>query len=200
MELFITLVNGEKVEQAVDKDICIIGRSIKCDVVIPHEGMSRHHCQIENMNGEVFITDLGSTNGVLIDGKKIEPHVRTPYQTYLSLSFGAVQSLVLSLEGNTIKQASQTDNTTHHRANLTRTVTRSMTDPKVSADATRHYTPSNKPQTSKAQMWMINILAALILGGAVYWYTQNEEVPGESVDDSYSAPSPSKPEETIDRF
>src|SRR5688500_8912127 len=101
MHIQAKLVNGEVIEQFVDSNICVIGRSSKCDVVIPHEGMSRQHCQIELVNGEYFVTDLGSTNGVLIDNLKIEPHQKIPYQTFLPLSFGAVQNLVIQEEAGT---------------------------------------------------------------------------------------------------
>lgn len=79
MHVYLRLVNGEQIEETIESNVCIIGRSAKCDVVVPHDGMSRQHCQIELENGEVFITDLGSTNGVLIDGEKIVPHTKTPY-------------------------------------------------------------------------------------------------------------------------
>lgn len=204
MELFLKLVNGETIEQSVDADICVIGRSAKCDVVVPHEGMSRQHCQIEVVNGEVFITDLGSTNGVLIDGHKIEPHVKTPYQTYLALSFGAVQSLQMNLEGGTLgRDSSQTDNTTQHRANFTRTVTRTMENSKTSpnaGEATRVLRGQpQKEGANKIQMWAMNILALLILAGAVYWYVSNEDTSSDMPEESAPVEN-TKPEENFDRF
>jgi pSer/pThr/pTyr-binding forkhead associated (FHA) protein len=98
MRLLLSLINGDEIEYEMEKDSISIGRSNKCDLVIPHEGMSRQHCKIEIINGEVFITDLGSINGVFIDGKKIAANSSIPFQTYLHLSFGAVSSAQLIVD------------------------------------------------------------------------------------------------------
>lgn len=52
-----------------------IGRSETCDFVIPKDDLSREHCLFEIKNGEYFITDLGSKNGIYIDRIKIKPNV-----------------------------------------------------------------------------------------------------------------------------
>ncbi len=98
MNLSIVLLDGEKLECNINKDSCVIGRSAQCDVVIVHEAMSRKHCLLEVKHGELFVTDLGSSNGVSIEGHKIVPNTPTPYQTYFSLTFGAVQSISIGIE------------------------------------------------------------------------------------------------------
>lgn len=98
MILNIVLITGEKLNVKVDKASCVIGRSAQADVVIPHEAISRKHCQIEYTNGELFVTDLGSINGVLLDGQKITPNKPVKFQTFFTLSFGAVQTLNVELE------------------------------------------------------------------------------------------------------
>lgn len=95
MRLMCKLIDGEELEFEISKPSFIIGRSAQADVVIPHEGMSRKHCLIENKNGQLFITDMESANGVFIDEKRIPANVPTPVPEYLNLSFGAVQSLVI---------------------------------------------------------------------------------------------------------
>lgn len=106
MVLSIVLITGEKLEFKVDKSSCVIGRSNQCEVVIPHEAVSRKHCQIDFVDGELYVTDLGSINGVSIDGKKIPPNSRVKFQTFFTLSFGAVQSLSVDLpeERTTVQQ------------------------------------------------------------------------------------------------
>lgn len=98
MNLSIVLLDGENLTFQINKANCVIGRSPQCDVVITRDGMSRRHCMIENRDGDVFVTDLGSSNGVSIEGKKIPPNTPVRYQTYLSLSFGAVQSIDIEFE------------------------------------------------------------------------------------------------------
>jgi pSer/pThr/pTyr-binding forkhead associated (FHA) protein len=98
MILNIKLITGEGLTFKVDKSSCVIGRSAQADVVIPHEAISRKHCQIEYRDGDLYVTDLGSINGVILDGQKIPPNKPVKFQSFFSLSFGAVQSLNVELE------------------------------------------------------------------------------------------------------
>jgi hypothetical protein len=50
------------------------------------------------IDGDIFVTDLASTNGVAIDGERIQASERTRFQTFLTLSFGSVESLQMSLD------------------------------------------------------------------------------------------------------
>ncbi|MGE5615375.1 MAG: PP2C family protein-serine/threonine phosphatase [Bacillota bacterium] len=49
-----------------------IGRSAPAHVVLPDPRVSRTHCRVCLVMGEVIVLDLGSSNGTFIDGKKIE--------------------------------------------------------------------------------------------------------------------------------
>lgn len=186
MHVYLKLLNGEQIEQTVESNTIIIGRSAKCDIVVPHEGMSRHHCQINLENGEVFITDLGSTNGVLIDDKKIVPHQKTPYALYLTCSFGAVQGLQIELEelkGGIINNPSAPrDSKTSEAAgtNLkTKILKETMRAAKAKPASKTLAHGKNKNKDNKFRMWTMNILALLILAGAVYWFmTKDEEALG----------------------
>lgn len=98
MILKIKLITGDSLSFKVDKPSCVIGRSAQADVVIPHEAVSRKHCQIDYRDGELYVTDLGSINGVLIDGQKISPNRPVKFQSFLTLSFGAVQAMNVELD------------------------------------------------------------------------------------------------------
>ncbi len=52
-----------------------IGRTIDNDVVLPDPGISRQHFSIRDKGGAFIIKDLGSSNGTLLNGKKIEEEV-----------------------------------------------------------------------------------------------------------------------------
>lgn len=54
-----------------------IGRSQKCEFTIPREDLSREHCIFEVINGEYFVTDPGSKNGITVDRVQINQNVRT---------------------------------------------------------------------------------------------------------------------------
>jgi len=38
------------------------------------KGVSRLHCQLEYEDDQIIVTDLGSTNGTFVAGKRLEPH------------------------------------------------------------------------------------------------------------------------------
>ena len=40
--------------------------------------MSRQHCAIERRDGRYFVTDLGSTNGVVVDGQRVDDYLIAP--------------------------------------------------------------------------------------------------------------------------
>jgi len=50
----------------------VIGRSRQCDIVIGDPNVSRRHCEVRREGDEHVIIDLGSTNGVLINGRQIQ--------------------------------------------------------------------------------------------------------------------------------
>jgi hypothetical protein len=48
-----------------------IGRTPPADIVIPDPGVSRLHCTVELAGDKLCITDLNSTNGTFVEGKRI---------------------------------------------------------------------------------------------------------------------------------
>ena len=91
LKLTVSVLGGRENVFSVAKDKFTIGRSNKCDVVIPHESLSREHCLIEVIDGDVFVTDIGSANGVLINGERIPPSRPTLYNLSLTLTLGGVE-------------------------------------------------------------------------------------------------------------
>ena len=66
------ILNEDGDTEKIDKDIYIIGRSSKCDLVINSVKVSREHAIVTRERGEYFIEDLGSANGTWYKGEKIE--------------------------------------------------------------------------------------------------------------------------------
>ena len=60
---------------AVEKERFVIGRvSAQCDLAIIDANISRQHCAIERVLGVYYVRDLGSTNGVQVEGKRVDDH------------------------------------------------------------------------------------------------------------------------------
>jgi len=51
----------------------VIGREPGCDIQIKTMGVSRRHAQIKVEGDQLWVTDLNSSNGVILDGEKIDP-------------------------------------------------------------------------------------------------------------------------------
>jgi len=66
-------IMGEKKERFfVGEDEVIIGRTPDCDIQLLVENVSRRHARIIYKSEEYQVEDLGSTNGVYVNGIKVE--------------------------------------------------------------------------------------------------------------------------------
>lgn len=50
----------------------VLGRSRDCDVVVPDENVSRRHAEVRPSGDAWVVRDLGSTNGVKVNGRRID--------------------------------------------------------------------------------------------------------------------------------
>ena len=48
----------------------VLGRSRDCDIQVPDPNISRHHAEIRQEGATYWLVDLGSTNGILVNGKR----------------------------------------------------------------------------------------------------------------------------------
>lgn len=62
--------NGPSI--SLDKPIVLLGRQDECDVILESRKVSRKHCCLALINQTVLIRDLGSTNGISVNGKRVE--------------------------------------------------------------------------------------------------------------------------------
>gem|GEM_PF-494092 len=63
------LVGSDVVE--VGRNRVLIGRSPQVDIVLPYEDISRQHAVLWRQDGQVWIRDLGSSNGTFLDGQPV---------------------------------------------------------------------------------------------------------------------------------
>src|SRR5438876_7319757 len=54
----------------------IVGRAPDCDICLQHPSVSRYHALFVQMPEGVQVSDLGSVNGVHVDGRRITEPVR----------------------------------------------------------------------------------------------------------------------------
>lgn len=197
MNLKFTLLDGTRIEQHVSSETCLVGRSPKCDVVIPVDGMSRKHCQIEMINGEVFVTDLESTNGVFIEGVRIPANQPTHYATFLTLSFGAVSSVQIERDDatqNFVKVTAQKSPSPGPEKG-TGPVNTQAPNLKLKKPASASKTPGlqKKTTTSKSSRLIAIFVIILLAAALVWWNTKNRRASGNNAteSDEYNPASPS---------
>jgi len=56
----------------IDKPILFVGRHPECDLIInDSRKVSRKHCCLAEVEGQVLVRDLGSTNGIQVNGQRV---------------------------------------------------------------------------------------------------------------------------------
>lgn len=55
----------------LDKPILLIGRDAECDIPLDSRKVSRRHCCVAQVHDYLVVRDLGSTNGVRINGVRV---------------------------------------------------------------------------------------------------------------------------------
>ncbi|MFW6074164.1 MAG: FhaA domain-containing protein [Chloroflexota bacterium] len=85
------------------RELLTIGRALDNDVILDSAEVSRHHARIEYQNNEFRIVDLGSTNGTIVNGQRVETH---PLHLHDRIALGNVTLEFQPYEGDTVYEAS----------------------------------------------------------------------------------------------
>jgi hypothetical protein len=72
------LLVGEGKNTVLSGSRMLIGRSRDCDVTLDDPNVSRRHAELRNEDGRWIVTDLGSTNGVKVNGRRAESAALEP--------------------------------------------------------------------------------------------------------------------------
>ena len=67
--MLLSLSDGPSI--LLDKPILLFGRHAECDIQLNSKKVSRRHCCLAQVNDYLVVRDLGSTNGVKINGQKV---------------------------------------------------------------------------------------------------------------------------------
>jgi predicted component of type VI protein secretion system len=59
----------------LDKPVLLVGRQEECDIQLNSRKVSRKHCVIAQVHDYLVVRDLGSTNGVRINGTRVQEGV-----------------------------------------------------------------------------------------------------------------------------
>lgn len=67
---------------------CLIGRCREADLFVDSLLVSRCHCRLNLVDGKVFLTDLGSRNGTMVNGQFISKNVAVELNNHGNFSIG----------------------------------------------------------------------------------------------------------------
>lgn len=73
---YLVVLQGTNVGEMhkIDGPEIIIGRAVSAGVRLNDDGISRRHCRVLSVGGQVIIEDLGSANGTLVNGEMVQHH------------------------------------------------------------------------------------------------------------------------------
>jgi len=95
--------NGRRI--VIDKAVLFVGRHPDCDVMINYSRkVSRKHCCLAQVNSDFYVRDLGSMNGVRVNGKRVKREVKLRLGDVLAI--GDVQ-FILAVEERVQSQRPQ---------------------------------------------------------------------------------------------
>lgn len=72
--LVVRWMGGNSQQYPVNQASLTVGRAPGNDVVINHPAVSGRHLKLDSVGGKYTITDLGSTNGTMVNGQRVQPN------------------------------------------------------------------------------------------------------------------------------
>jgi len=67
----VLVVDGPGTKHVLEQGSNVLGRGTEADVRLPDTGVSRKHADVQLAGGTVTVEDLGSTNGTLVNGRRV---------------------------------------------------------------------------------------------------------------------------------
>lgn len=169
MKLAFTFDGGKVISHEVFERTFKIGRSSSCRVTVESEGFSREHALIELIDGKLFITDLDSKNGVMINHVRIPKRIKVAYDTRLPLYVG---DCFLSIDfSKDLKDPDHLSLETHARVNPNEVF--------QNINAPRRIVPKMKPVEKKEQTRSFDgkgIFIALFVLIAIFAISMNRDL------------------------
>jgi transcriptional regulator with GAF, ATPase, and Fis domain len=75
---FVVVEEGVRTELELDRPVVSVGRAIDNDIRLSNSLVSRRHCRLEIDSEGVWVIDLGSANGTLLNGERIKRSLLAP--------------------------------------------------------------------------------------------------------------------------
>ncbi len=88
MKVTFTFQDGLIQSFPIKQKTFVIGRSNKCHVCVNSSELSREHCRVDIVGNVIYLTDLGSSNGVFVDNIQLAANKKSKYSMNQQLHMG----------------------------------------------------------------------------------------------------------------
>ncbi len=86
--------NNETKSHFIESESFLFGRSEEADILCPHKGISRNHLEVFAKGHQIFIQDLGTSNGTRLGGSAIAGDSAVLYQPGTPIQLGTCDDAV----------------------------------------------------------------------------------------------------------
>ena len=184
MRITLKLPSGKPVSHDFEMTTVVIGRSNRCDFPVADDSLSRTHAQIDYIDGDFYVTDLGSSNGVFIDGNKIPPNEKQKFNSFQQLSIATLECVVedtsdapvIPLAQSKKKPDLKTGESSEHATgirHIKQPAKEASTSPRRQSQPSKTKPASDKKSQTKTLIAPVLIL--LLAGGAFIYFKGFEE-------------------------
>lgn len=112
LDRFVVRLNDTIVQTVMlDRPVLTIGRSAETALRLPHPRISRHHAEIRRGADATAIIDLGSANGISVNGERLQAHQPLPLKPGAVVQIGPYTLTFHTSDGPEVPVADLADET-----------------------------------------------------------------------------------------
>jgi pSer/pThr/pTyr-binding forkhead associated (FHA) protein len=169
------LLRGQR--YAVTTVIAHLGRGEHNDIVIAEESVSDSHAKLQRRDGVWYVTDLRSTNGTYVGGRRIDAEERLDHSADLRLGGVKLTFAVTPSEAPTVPRGATREFAGIHPADDSRVPVPALSGGEAGASEGRPDQPVRQSRTAApvsrgGSRWLWLVLAIVVAAAAVVYLLQ----------------------------
>jgi pSer/pThr/pTyr-binding forkhead associated (FHA) protein len=167
------LLRGQR--YAVTTVLAHLGRGEHNDIVIAEESVSDSHAKLQRRDGVWYVTDLRSTNGTYVGGRRIDAEERLEQTADLRLGGVKLAFAVTVLEAPTEPHGATREFAGLHPVDAPRAPTRASgaaADDDERADPSIRHSQTAAPVARRGSRWLWLVLGIVVAGAALFYLLQ----------------------------
>lgn len=185
-ELCIAYVDGAEYIHKLTQSFITVGRDGDHAIVLADPEVSRDHLRLERKNGSWYVTDLGSTNGTILNNSLLPPHIPFEILPDSLLEIGSYRLLLRHSPSSSAEMFGHLNSSTRVKQRLHSRYAASLVPHSLDQDGQFSLTLHN--ESDDTQCYDVNIQSDLI---STKWKT---EIPAHQEDQlALEIPTPKRP-------